>query len=113
MDLLNVRAGVTIKMLECYSSFEMSYSSENPGVLEYFGTEKKLNLAGLCFTVPCPFSSLFLLCGLTDATFFPLELLKVLWTKESSPFLSTCEFALLGGNRTILYKRVTTLDPFL
>lgn len=74
MDLLNVRAGVTIKMLECHSSFEISYSNENTGVLEYFGTKKKLNLAELCFTdptVPCPFSSLFLFCKLTDATFFP------------------------------------------
>lgn len=115
MDLLYVCAGVTIKMLECYSSFEMSYSSENPGVLEYFGTEKKLNLAGLCSTdptVPCPFCSLFLLCRLTDATSFPLKLLKALWTKESSSFLSTCEFALLGGNWTILYKCMTNFGPF-
>lgn len=84
MDLLNVCAGVTIKMLECYSSFEMSYSCENPGVLEYFGTKKKLNLAGLCFTdptVPCIFSSLFLLCRLTHATFFPVKLLKALWMR--------------------------------
>lgn len=81
MDLLNVCAGVTIKMLECCSSFEMSYSSETPGVLGYFGTEKKLKLAGLCFTdptVPCFFSNLFLLCRLTDATFFFLKLLKTL-----------------------------------
>lgn len=60
MDLLNVCAGVTIKMIECYCSLEMSYSGENPGVLEWFGTKKKPNLAGLCFTDPtvpaCPFS---------------------------------------------------------
>lgn len=72
MDLLNVCAGVTIKILTFNSSFEMSYSSESPGELGYFGTEKKLTLAGLCFmdpAVPCPFSSLFLFCRLTDASF--------------------------------------------
>lgn len=74
MDLLNVCAGVTIKMLECCCSLELSYSGENSGVLEWFGIKKKLNLTGLCFThpiVPCPFSGLFLICELTAEAFFP------------------------------------------
>lgn len=104
MDLLNVCAGVAIKMLECYSSFEMSYSSESPGVLDYFGAEEKLNLAELCstaLTVRCPFSSSLLLCRLTDVTYFPLKFLKALWTKEGSSFRYTCRFALVEGNQTI------------
>lgn len=109
MDLLNVCAGVTIKMLECCCSLELSYSGENSGVLEWFGIKKKLNLTGLCFThpiVPCPFSGLFLICGLTAEAFFPLSYWK--WGgPESSSFLSTCEFALLGGSQTIFYKCVT------
>lgn len=105
MDLLNVCAGVTIKMLTCNSSFEMSYSSESPGELGCFGTEKKLTLAGLCFmdpSVPCPFSSLFLFCRLTDASFLFLfsfrKLPKAQWAKGSSSFSFHLGFALLGGN---------------
>lgn len=104
MDLLDACAGVTIKMLECCSSFETSYSSESPGVPEYFGTEEKLNSAELrstALTVRCPFSSSFLLCRLTDVTYLPLKLLKASWAKESSSFLYAWGFALLGGIQTI------------
>lgn len=76
MNLLNECAGVTIKMLECNCSLEMNYSGGNPGVLEWFGTKKKLNLAGLCFTDPIapPAPSLaFSHLWVTDEDFFPLS----------------------------------------
>lgn len=44
MDLLNVCAGVTIKMLECCCSLELSYSGENSGVLEWFWNQEKAKL---------------------------------------------------------------------
>lgn len=92
--LLFIGIVILVKTLEYWSGLE---------------SRKKLNLTQLCFThpiVPCPFSGLFLICELTAEAFFLLSYWK--WCgPESSSFLSTCEFALLGGSQTILYKCVT------
>lgn len=72
MDFLNVCAGVTIKMLECYCSLEISYSGENPGVLEWFWNQEEAELGrAVLFSPLCPFSGLFLICGLLMKVFSP------------------------------------------
>lgn len=75
MDFLNVCAGVAIKMLEHYCSLEINYSGENPGVLEWFWNQEKAELGRAVLfrpcSAPCPFSGLFLICGLLMKLFSP------------------------------------------
>lgn len=65
------------------------------------------------YSPPLPLLWLVSHLWVTDEDLFPLSYWK--WHgPESSSFLSTCEFALLGASQTILYKCVTNFGlPFV